>query len=126
MSLDQPTQSFSPVLGGVFPSISAFPDTRTCIKRSTDVEFGLGFSKVLHPNLCLTKLMLPPTFWWHFPKCGASPTHLGLLQVLMAVFGSALPLLCNASKSLISEDGWLLDVDHRPLVPRSYYTTITG
>ena len=81
--------------------------TWICVTRLTDVEFFLQSSRSLN---------------WHFyqPFGGTSP-NVGLHQPTWGTsksrwqsFGSALPLLGNASKSLILEDGWLLDTDPRP------------
>lgn len=109
-------QIFAPVLGEVFPSISAFSDTGTRIKRSTNAEFGLGSGRISHPNFRVAKLTLPPTF-------GSTSANVGLRQPTWGASksgwrssGSALPLLRDASESLISEDGRLLDVNRRPMV----------
>ena len=56
-----------------------------------------------------------------FPNVGLHQTTWGASKSWWRLSGFVIPLLRDASKSLISEDERLLDADHRPLAFGSYY-----
>lgn len=68
---------------------------------------------------------------WHFRQpFGESSPNVGFHQPTWGAtksgwrsYGSVLTLLHDASESLISEDGRLLDADHHPLASWSCYTS---
>ena len=67
----------SQIIGGVFLPISTLWNPETRVDRLMGVEFGMGSRRGSHPNLYIAKLAILLTLWQHFPKCRASPTHLG-------------------------------------------------